>query len=183
MRINVLGAAGSGKTTLGAAVAGARGIVHIDSDELLWLSSMPPFQHMAPRADRIRALEDQFEAQHSVVVSGFLMDWGDHWHDAFDGVVFLYVHPDERRRRRETRERARLAAWTGVDDEALKRSAEFVEWARSYDRPDFDDISLAMHEQWLGTVTSPVLGLTELESVGQRLSLVERWIDSEIRPD
>jgi adenylate kinase family enzyme len=42
-RIHILGASGSGTTTLGAALADRLGHPHVDADSLFWLPTDPPF--------------------------------------------------------------------------------------------------------------------------------------------
>ena len=47
-RIHVVGASGSGATTLGAALAKAMGVTHQDSDFFFWLPTQPPFTTQRP---------------------------------------------------------------------------------------------------------------------------------------
>ena len=46
MRIHITGAAGSGCTSLGRALADRLGCVNFDTDTYFWLPSDPPFQQM-----------------------------------------------------------------------------------------------------------------------------------------
>ena len=45
-RVHILGASGSGTTTLAQALAARLGCPHHDVDDYFWLPSDPPFQHI-----------------------------------------------------------------------------------------------------------------------------------------
>ena len=52
MRVHVVGASGSGTTTLGRALAVRLGCPFFDTDDYIWLPSEPPFQHIRERGER-----------------------------------------------------------------------------------------------------------------------------------
>jgi hypothetical protein len=52
MRIHVVGASGSGTTTLGRALAKRLGCRHLDTDDVFWLPSDPPFRYVRDRGER-----------------------------------------------------------------------------------------------------------------------------------
>jgi adenylate kinase family enzyme len=41
--VHILGASGSGATTLGAALAQRLGFTHLDSDDFFWIKTDPPY--------------------------------------------------------------------------------------------------------------------------------------------
>jgi adenylate kinase family enzyme len=53
-RVHILGASGSGTTTLAQALAARLGCPHYDTDHYYWLPSDPPFQHIREREARAR---------------------------------------------------------------------------------------------------------------------------------
>ena len=73
----------------------------------------------------------------------------------YDAVIFLTLDPRERMRRIEAREHVRRGGGA-VDHAAL---SAFLAWARGYDDPSFEGRSRASHEQWLITLTCPILRL------------------------
>ena len=107
MRVHLVGASGSGTTTLGRALAARRGIPHFDTDDYFWLPSEPPFQHIRERGERQGRLGAALRAQPDWVLSGSLCGWGDIFIPLFGLVVFLWVPPDVRIARLRARERAR----------------------------------------------------------------------------
>jgi hypothetical protein len=76
MRVHIVGASGSGTTTLGRALAARRGSSHLDTDDY-WLPSDPPFQHIRERGKRQALLSAALRASNDWVVSGSLCGWGD----------------------------------------------------------------------------------------------------------
>jgi adenylate kinase family enzyme len=95
-RIHILGAFGSGTTTLGRALAKRLQCPHFDTDDYVWLPTDPPFTHQRERTERQRLLLDDFTAQEHWVVSGSLCGWGDVAIPLFELVVFLTIPHDIR---------------------------------------------------------------------------------------
>ena len=52
---------------------------------------------------------------------------------------------------------------------------EFLTWARGYDDPAFTGRSRARHEEWLATLTCPVLRLDSAGSRAELLDAVLAW--------
>jgi adenylate kinase family enzyme len=107
-RIHILGASGSGTTTLGRALAEHLQYLHFDTDDYFWLPTDPPFTHQRERTQRQRLLMDDLTAHDSWVVSGSLCGWGDVAIPLFALVVFLWVPQDVRMARLRKREFARF---------------------------------------------------------------------------
>ena len=68
--IHVLGASGSGTTTLGQAIAKAWGYAHFDTDDYYWVPTDPMFQQNRPPAERLRLLQRDISAHPRCVISG-----------------------------------------------------------------------------------------------------------------
>ena len=108
-RIHIVGASGSGTTTLGVALAREIDGSHLDTDNFFWLPTDPPFTTKRPVEQRMKLLQAEL-TRDSWVLSGSLMGWGDLLIPRFDLVVFLYVPPDVRLERIMERERQRYGA-------------------------------------------------------------------------
>ncbi len=87
-RIHLLGASGSGVTTLGRAIADELAFPHHDTDDYYWLPTVPPFQQKRPRAERVRLMFEMFASRADWVLSGSMDSWGAEIHSLFDFVVF-----------------------------------------------------------------------------------------------
>lgn len=170
-RILVMGASGSGTTTLARALADRWAAPHADADDYFWLPTRPPYTRTRPVADRVALMEALFVPREAWVLSGSLLGWGDSVVSQCDAVVFLTLDPVERMRRLEAREAVRRAGQE-VDRAAWE---EFRNWARRYDDPTFTGRSRAVHEAWLESLDTPVLRLDSALPGPQLVEAVLAW--------
>lgn len=170
-RILVTGASGSGTTTLARAVANAWAVPHADVDDYYWLPTDPPYLDPRPPAERVQLMQELFLPRRSWVLSGSILGWGAPVIERCSAVVFLTLEPDERMRRLSAREQARRTRQP-LDPAKFD---EFIEWARSYDDPEFTGRSRVVHEAWLAALPCPVLRLDSTLSVDQLRDAVLAW--------
>ncbi len=159
MHIHISGASGSGTTTLGQALAEALGIRHLDTDHFFWMPTDPPFTTQREVSARIEMLKGEALADADWVLSGSAQKWGAEFEPLYDLIVFLRIDPAMRMERIREREKARYGERIGPGGDMAVQSRAFMEWAESYDTAGLDRRSLAGHEEWLKTVTRPVLQL------------------------
>jgi adenylate kinase family enzyme len=159
-RIHMTGASGSGVTSLGRALASALALPHHDTDDYLWLPTIPPYRELRPAADRLRLMREMFLPRADWVLSGALDGWGNELIPLFDLVVFLTTPRElrlQRLREREARhfgeDAVALGGWRHQDTES------FIEWASHYEDGSREGRSLATHEAWLAKLPCPVLRL------------------------
>ena len=107
-RLHILGASGSGTTTLGRALAARLQCPHFDADDYFWVPTDPPYTHKRERTERQRLLMDDLTAHDSWVLSGSLCGWGGVAITLFELVVFLVIPQDIRMARLHRREHARF---------------------------------------------------------------------------
>ena len=132
-RIHVLGASGSGSTTLGEALARRLEIPHVDADRLFWLPTDPPFIMRRPRGERLALLTRQLPAHADWVFSGSAISWATVLEPVYDLIVFLRLDPEIRMRRLRRREAARYGARIERGGDMADASAAFLRWAEAYD--------------------------------------------------
>jgi len=159
-RIHILGASGSGVTSLGRALAEALAFPHHDTDDYFWQPTVPPYQRKRERAERLRLMQEVFLPRADWILSGSLEGWGDDIIPRFDLVIFLST-PREIRLQRL---RAREATHFGSDAVAPggwrhRETEDFVAWASHYEDGDREGRSLAKHTAWLALLPCPVLRL------------------------
>jgi len=104
---HILGASGSGTTTLGAELARQLHCPHFDSDAYLWHPTDPPFDRIRPREERQRLLMADLGSSDAWILSGSLCGWGDVAIPLFDLVIYLWIPQDIRLARLMQRERER----------------------------------------------------------------------------
>src|SRR5437868_14525009 len=103
-RIHILGASGSGTSTLGASLARELACPHVDADTLFWLPTDPPFTTRRPQEERRALLEELLPLARAWVFTGSVLTWATTLEPYFDLVIFLRVDPSTRLQRLRARE-------------------------------------------------------------------------------
>ena len=158
-RVHIFGAAGCGSSTLGWALARRLGCQHLDSDDLYWLPTTPPFQTKRTTPERLRLLLEAMKSSCQWVLSGSVAGWGDALIPNFDLVVFLYVPTDIRLARLRHRERARFGAALDPDGAMYGQHQAFLRWAAGYDPGLSGGRTLWADATWLGYLPCPMMCL------------------------
>jgi adenylate kinase family enzyme len=156
-RIHVMGASGSGTTTLARALAERFGLAFFDVDNFFWQPADPPFQYARERPERQKMLADAVTKADRWVLAGSLCGWGDVVVPLFDLVVFVVTATDARLARLRERESGRFGVRIAPGGDMHTQHIEFLEWAASYDTGSLDMRSLRRHEDWLRHLSCPVL--------------------------
>jgi adenylate kinase family enzyme len=169
-RIHVFGAAGSGSTTLGEALAQRFGVAHADADRFFWMPTDPPFTARRPRGERLALLTRRLPAEGDWVFSGSAISWATVLEPAYDLIVFPRLDPAVRMARLRRREAARYGARIAPGGDMAVASATFFRWAEAYDTAGPMQRSLAAHEVWLSGQTAEV---SRLDSAAGVEALVE----------
>jgi adenylate kinase family enzyme len=169
-RIHIVGASGSGTSSLAAELAGRYGHRHLDTDDFYWRRTDPPFREKRPPEERLASLRTTFQEAKRWVLSGSLCGWGDPLIPEFEVVVFLLVPTPVRLARLRAREIERYGRQAIALGGALHEAhVEFLEWAGRYDTGDPEMRSRAMHEAWLAALPCSVVRLEgDLSIVEQR---------------
>jgi adenylate kinase family enzyme len=172
MRVHILGASGSGTTTLGAALAARLGCAHLDTDDFFWLPTEPKFLEIRPVEERTALLANALDGARKWVLSGSLCGWGDVFIPRFELVVFIYLPPEVRMARLARREVERYGAEGIAPGGGHHAKYEaFMAWAAAYDTGDVSR-TRAIHEQWLAALPCRVLRLTTVAPVAEHLEQI-----------
>jgi adenylate kinase family enzyme len=182
-RIHVVGASGSGTTSLGSALAARHGHRHLDTDDFFWLPTDPPYQTHRPREARLTQLRDAMAESHSWVLSGSLCGWGDPLIPEFQLIVFLSVPTRIRMERLRARELGRYGPDAIAPGGRLHQAhVAFLEWSARYDDGDPIERSRAMHDAWRENIACHVLRLEGDRPVAAQLALIEAAA-ADLRPE
>src|SRR5260370_38847721 len=103
-RVHILGASGSGTSTLGVSLARHLACSHVDADSLFWMPTDPPFTTLRPREDRQTLLLRLLPASGPWIFSGSTPEWAGSLEPFFDLVVFLTLDRSQRMERLRRRE-------------------------------------------------------------------------------
>jgi adenylate kinase family enzyme len=178
-RIHILGASGSGTTSLAGTLATRYGHHHVDTDDFFWARTDPPYREQRTREERLTLLRQALRASDSWVLSGSLCGWGDSLIPAFQLVVFLIVPTPVRLARLRAREIARYGRPAIAEGGEMHRAhVEFLGWAGSYDMGGVEMRSRALHEAWLAGLPGAVLRLEGDRSVEEQLARIEASMDA-----
>ncbi|PYM90648.1 MAG: hypothetical protein DME04_22240 [Candidatus Rokuibacteriota bacterium] len=182
-RVHIVGASGSGTTSLAAAMSATHGHRHLDTDDYFWLRTSPPYREKRPREARLALLRAALSESPRWVLSGSLCGWGDALIPEFELVVFLVVPTPTRLRRLQEREVERHGRQALAPGGALREShVEFLGWAGRYDSGGLEMRSRALHEAWLAALSCAVVRLEGDRSATEQLALIEAELTSRARP-
>ncbi len=164
-RLHILGASGSGTTTLGAAVGGRLSLTHLDTDAFYWLPTDPPFTTARPRLERLALLQASLPPAGHWVLSGSAIGWAQPLEPLYALIVYLRLDPAIRMDRLRRREAVRYGRRIDPGGDMAATSAAFLTWAAAYDTAGLEQRSHASHEAWLAAQSAPVLRLDSSEPV------------------
>jgi adenylate kinase family enzyme len=171
-RVHIFGAAGTGTTTLGRALAKTSQWKHYEADDFLWLPTAPPYQQQRPREERTRQLQEALVGSPAWVLSGCINGWGEPLLPAIELAVFLRVPTEVRLRRILDRESARFGAEIAPGGRMYEQYQAFLRWTAAYDDGDLTVRSLRLHEAWLAKLSCPCLRLDGTMPTTEQLALL-----------
>ena len=178
-RIHILGASGSGTTSLAVEMATRYGHRHLDTDDYFWLPTIPPYRDKRPREERLALLRLAMHERGSWVLAGSLCGWGDPLIPEFDLVVFLAVPTSVRLARLRVREGGRYGhAAIAPGGELHEAHVQFLDWASRYDSGGLEMRSRALHEAWMAILSCPVIRLEGDLSANDQLARIMASLDA-----
>jgi adenylate kinase family enzyme len=150
-RLHILGAPGSGVTSLGKELADRLACPHFDTDNYHWFTEDAlPYRRRRNPDHRRQLLSADLNATDAWVLSGSLCGWGDVFIPSFDAVVYLWLPADVRVARIRERELKRYGAERLAPGGDLHMVFEkFVSWAAAYDDVTDNIRSRSKELEWL----------------------------------
>lgn len=178
LRVHVMGASGSGTTTLGRHLGERLAIRHLDTDDFFWIPTDPPYTTLRPVSERLDLVQAEMSrSPQGWVLTGSALKWGTPLEPLYDLIVFLTIDPALRMERILNRERERYGTRILPGGDMAEASRKFLDWAASYDTAGSEQRSRVAHEAWLLTQAAPVLRLDSARSVEV---LVEEVLDNPV---
>jgi RimJ/RimL family protein N-acetyltransferase/adenylate kinase family enzyme len=175
-RIHILGAAGAGKSALGRNLAERIDAAHVDTDDVYWLPTNPPFRDKRPVAERIAMLREMLPAHDRIVLTGSLSGWGESVVALLNGIVLLDTPVAIRLERLSRRERERYGAAIDPAGPLHPQHTALLEWAAAYDGGTMPGRSRARDEAWIGATGLPALRLDGARGIPELVAQTCRWI-------
>lgn len=173
-RIHILGAAGSGTSTLGESLAKVLVKHHLDTDDYFWSTK---FTEQTPVSERKEMLSKDLLRDDKWILSGAVAGWGDCFKPCFDLVIFLWIPAEVRMARLQQREVERYGKEVLAGGSRYEQSQTFLEWASLYDHAGTEVRSKALHEQWMTDLSCPILRIEGDYSVEERVARVMNYLN------
>ncbi len=172
-RLHLLGAPGSGVTTLGKALAARLGIPHFDTDDYHWFTGDAlPYRRRRNPEHRRQMMRQDFANNKNWVLSGALCGWGDEFAPLFSQVVYLWLPAETRLARIRERERQRYGPERiGPGGDLHTVFKKFLAWAAAYDEDSGNVRSRGKELEWLAGLSCPVLRIETEMSIPEMVAL------------
>lgn len=170
----MLGAPGSGVTTLGKELANSLACPHFDTDNYHWFTDDAlPYRRRRNPDHRRQLLSADLTGSDAWVLSGSLCGWGDVFIPHFDAVVYLWAPADVRLQRIQAREMQRYGAERiGAGGDLHQVFEKFMAWAAAYDEPSDNIRSRQKEQEWLEKLSCPVLKMEQEYALSDLLDAV-----------
>ncbi|GAA0358437.1 AAA family ATPase [Bacillus horti] len=174
-RIHIFGASGSGASTLGQELSSRLPHINFDGDDYYWREK---FSEPREPVERLQLLTSDLSQHRQWIVSGAVCGWGDALKSDFELVIFLYVPSDIRLQRLKDREIFRYGEKVLLGGSLYEQSRAFLDWSALYDNGGLDIRSKELHENWISSLTCPILRIEGDTSISERVSLALEHINS-----
>ena len=177
-RLHILGAPGSGVTSLGRQLAERLGCPHFDTDDYHWFTDDAlPYRRRRNPDHRRQLLTRDLDATEHWVLSGSLCGWGDVFIPRFDAVVYLWLPADIRVARIRARELQRYGADRLAPGGDLQMVFEkFITWAAAYDEVADNIRSRTKELEWLDALPCQKLIIEKEMALPELVaSVMEEW--------
>lgn len=157
-KINIIGASGTGKSTLAKALAAKLNIPHFDSDHFYHKPTNPPFRQQRSPEERFAMIMKDLGHRSTWVLSGAVGAWQPTPKLDYSLVVFLYLPPEIRLERLRQRELRLYGARITRAGDMEADHEYFMKWTAGYDSGSCEGTNtLGHHEAFLNGVKCPVV--------------------------
>jgi len=165
MKIQLIGASGTGKSTLARYIAEKEQIKWIDTDHYLWKDET--FSEKHPIEQRLKMYEHDRNEFDQLVVSGSVFSWNPTSFTDRDLLVFLTLDDEQRFERLIKREIVRGGTTSLWLNEQGNQTNDFLEWCKTYytAKSSSDIGTFAEHKYQIAQSKSPVLKLDSNQSL------------------
>ena len=170
--IHIFGASGAGTTTLGRALSSELGLLHMDTDDYVWLPTDPRYTAKRPIPERLSLMQQDMDASQGAVISGSLVDWGDVLIPRFTLAIRVVTDTATRIERLKAREYAHFGQRIREGGDMYQNHLDFLAWAAMYDTGDVTMRSRAKHDEWQNLLACPLLIVDGTADLSESLARV-----------
>jgi adenylate kinase family enzyme len=174
--IHILGASGSGTSTLGRKVSETFGYKQIDTDDYYWLPTNPPYTTPRDVGSRIELMNREINDYDKVIITGSLCGWGDELIPMFNLVIRIVTPTEVRIERLKLREFNQFGERIMIGGDMFMDHQKFLQWAAEYDTGDINMRSKALHDEWLNKVSCNQLILDGTKPLDELIAEISKSI-------
>lgn len=176
-RITVIGASGTGKTTLARALAEQMSLAHFDSDSYFHWPTDPPFQKQRTPEERLSAIMNDLGQHKSWVLSGGAAVWEPALPLEFSHIIFLYLPPEVRLKRLKEREISLFGSRIQAGGDMEKTHRDFIKWCEGYDDSSCEGTcTLKRHQQLCLETKANLLKIETPITTADQLRMVTQFL-------
>jgi adenylate kinase family enzyme len=175
--IHILGAPGSGTTSLGRALARSLGWIYLDTDRYTWADTPIPFTVENNHAARRRLLQTDLVDDNNYVIAGSMCGWGDCVVPHLSLAIYIDTPDDVRADRIHRRGLRDYGERILPGGDMHKTHIDFIRWAMEYDQERAPERCRPQHQRWLADLSCPVIQLDGQRLVVELLSEIQKSLD------
>ncbi|MDF2538956.1 MAG: hypothetical protein K0S76_1977 [Herbinix sp.] len=166
----LLGANGTGKSTLGRELALVLNYAHFDVEDYWFYKTEIPYTAIRPQKERNKTLLSDMKKNGSFVVSGDISGWDDGFLTIFDLAVVLTAPTEIRMKRIENREYARWGDRVRECGDMYESHRKFKEFAAKRD--------VSLLEQSAGKYLCPILRIDGTKTLNEKIEEISTYINN-----
>jgi len=156
-RILIIGASGSGTTTLGKRLSIELGISFIDLDEIFWFDSEIPFTKFRNTEELQSLINSKIYSKNEWIISGDPSLWNVDIENKINFVIFLKTFTAVRISRLEKRFNDNYGIESRVSDNLIfENHIEFIDWTKQYDIGGITGRTREKQESWISKLKCKV---------------------------
>ena len=156
-RILIIGASGTGTTTLGKRLSTELGIPFIDLDDIFWIDSEIPFTKFRNTEELRMLVNLEIYSKDEWIISGDPSLWNVDIENKISFVIFLEAPTEIRIPRLEKRFNDNYGIESRVDGNlTFENHKEFIDWTKQYDIGGVTGRTREKQESWISKLKCKV---------------------------
>ena len=175
--IIIFGPAGSGKTTLGKAVAESLGFPYYDLDYYIWRNDTEvPFTQMRAREEKIDLLMNDIVKFPNFVMAGSMNSFNEPFMPLFNLAVFLTAPIEICIERITERQTTKYGDRIKSGKDMYENHLNFIDTVSRYYNTD-ESPCYSKHTEWAETLPCPILNMDGTVSIAENTAfIVEQYL-------
>ena len=173
----IIGASGTGTSSLGHDLAKELKVPHYDGDDYYWVDTDPPYTIKRDLVKKQELLKSDVDNNEGWIFSGSPASWAPFIITMLTHVIFIYLPWKVRRERICIREQKRFGERIIPGGDMYENHQKFIEWAKGYDTNDTSSRTLSRHQELLKSIDVPMMHIKDDVSIENLLIKTEKFLE------